>query len=85
MLAKKKYVTGLCTGPAVLSDAGVLDGKEATCYVTGCKKLKKMPERPPFRPVIQPVVESGQIITGQDARAAGPFTETLVRRLRSER
>ena len=73
--AKGKYVTAICGASAVLANAGLLKGVEATCF--------------PYEPIIallkekgalytdKTVVVSGKIITGNGPDASVPFGKAL--------
>ena len=73
--AKGKYVTAICGASAVLANAGLLKGIEATCF--------------PYAPIIailkekgalytdKTVVVSGKIITGNGPDASVPFGKAL--------
>ncbi len=67
-----KVTAALCAAPMVLGAAGVLQGKRATCYpgfedyMTGA------------RPVADPVVRDGGIITARGPGCAIPFALELV-------
>lgn len=74
-----KYVTAICGSAAILGNAGLLDGIEATCF--------------PYQPIIdqlvnngakyidQTVVTSGKIITGNGPDASTAFADELVKAL----
>lgn len=67
-----KFTAALCAAPMVLGAAGVLEGKRATCYpgfedsMTGA------------RPVADPVVRDGTVITARGPGCAIPFALELV-------
>ncbi len=75
-----KYVTAICGSAAILGNAGILDGIEATCF--------------PYQPIIdqlvnngatyvdKTVVSSGKIITGNGPDASTAFAEELVKVLK---
>jgi 4-methyl-5(b-hydroxyethyl)-thiazole monophosphate biosynthesis len=69
--AEGKLVAAICAAPSVLGYAGVLQGKQATCYpgfegqLTGAT------------PKADPVVCDGNVITGRGMGAAIPFALAL--------
>jgi len=70
-----KYVTAICAAPSVLASAGLLDGKQATCYPGSLD---------PFPHVLQQhtaVVEDEMLITSRGPGTAMDFALTLVERL----
>lgn len=73
---KKKWVTSLCAGPAVLDAAGILAGKATTCYPGWEEKLKNFGS---FSE--DTVVVDGHVITARGAGAAGYFALALVEQL----
>ena len=74
----EKFVAAICAGPTVLSDLGITDGKNATCY-PGCEdgmgSAKMVPDAA--------VVRDGKLITGTSAGCAVPFGLKLIAALRS--
>ena len=70
--AEDKLVAAICAAPTVLGYAGILDGKNATCYpgmeegLTGAKKLT------------DPVVRDGNIITSRGLGTAIPLGLEIV-------
>lgn len=72
-----KLVAAICSAPVVLSRAGLLDDKEATCYKTDQKEL----ERDNAIFIDQQVVFRKNIITAQDASAAKEFATIIIERL----
>lgn len=71
--AKGKVVAAICLAPGVLAEAGILEGKSATSYVTARSKL----EAAGAIWVDQPVVQDGNIITAQGPEAAHEFGEII--------
>ena len=74
--ASGKVVGAICAAPTVLSAAGVLSGKQATCY-PGCEKdfasdIFYTPE---------PAVVQENIVTGRSMGQAIPFALALIDRL----
>jgi protease I len=82
MLAAGKLVTGLCGGAAVLADAGVLAGKEATGYPTTHAQIR---QGGGILRATEMVVVSGQVMTGRDFDVARPFAQELYRQLELRR
>jgi putative intracellular protease/amidase len=97
MLAERKPVAGICAGPAVLAQAGVLEGVRATCHTSVSDVLKSKGAKLVQRPgkngelVNEPVVSvdlsenrtgSGYVVTGNGAGAAEPFCDALVHIIR---
>lgn len=76
--AEGKLVCAICAAPSVLGAAGILRGKEATCYpgfedkLTGASVSEDA------------VVTDGNIITGRGMGAAIPFALEIVRYLQGE-
>jgi cyclohexyl-isocyanide hydratase len=58
--AGAKYVTSVCTGSLVLSAAGLLKGKRATCHWGALEHLKLLGAIP----VSERVVVDGNVVTG---------------------
>ncbi len=76
MLRGNKYVAALCRGNLILADADVLKRHN----VAVSKYLPNgFAQRAEARRVDQPVVVSGQIVTGRDPEDAQPFAEELAR------
>lgn len=74
-----KYVAAICAGPTVLSDLGITDGKNATCY-PGCEggmgSARMVPDAA--------CVTDGKLITGTSAGCAVAFGLALVEALKGE-
>jgi len=74
MNQQKKIIAAICAAPAlVLTKAGVLEGKNATCF-PGMENL--FPKTTTF--VASPVVQDGNIITSRGAGTAFSFGVTIV-------
>lgn len=73
-----KVIAAICSAPVVLSRAGILSEKEATCYQGDIEELK----RDGAEYVDKPVVFRKNIITAQDASAAQEFAQTISERLK---
>lgn len=69
-----RFIAAICAAPTILADAGILEGRKATCYPSCAKALGES-----FEPV--PVVADGNIITGQGPGTAMLFALVLIRHL----
>ena len=73
-----KPIAAICAAPLILGQLGLLNGKEATCYpgyeqqLTGARLSKK------------PVVQDGDVLTGNGPGAAIRFALTIVQQFRGE-
>ena len=77
--AQGKIIAAICAAPGILANAGVLEGKEATCY--------------PYEPIStlltnkgavyldKPVVVSDRVITGNGAEASEAFAGAIIKAL----
>lgn len=72
-----KFVAAICAGPTVLSDLGITDGRNATCF-PGCES--GMGSATIIDQV--PCVTDGKLITGTSAGCAIPFGLALIAALR---
>jgi 4-methyl-5(b-hydroxyethyl)-thiazole monophosphate biosynthesis len=72
-----KLVAAICAGPAVLSDAGILEGKNCTIYPGMENELEKGGGKPKQ----DNIVEDGNIITSRGPATALPFAIKLAERL----
>ena len=70
-----KYVTAICAAPSVLATAGLLDGKQATCFPGALDAFPQVMQQP------SAVVEDGKLITSRGPGTAMDFALTLVERL----
>jgi 4-methyl-5(b-hydroxyethyl)-thiazole monophosphate biosynthesis len=73
--AQGKFVAAICAAPSVLAAAGLLDGKQATCYPT-C-----LDDYPSVKLQTSAVVEDGKLITSRGPGTAMDFALVLVERL----
>jgi protease I len=76
-VAQGKVLGAICIAPATLANAGVLRGKNATCYSSQSRALEKngaMYTR-------APVQRDGKIITAEGPSAAGKFGEAIIEAL----
>ncbi len=67
-----KLTAAVCAGPLVLQDAGVLDGRRATCHPGVSAEFTRA------RRVDEAVVVDGNIVTSQGAGTTFAFALTLV-------
>ena len=72
-----KLVAAVCAGPLVLQEAGVLDGKRATCHPDVAAKLTKA------KLLDEVVVTDGNIMTSQGAGTSVEFALAIVARVES--
>lgn len=73
-----KYIAAICAAPSILGHKGILDGKEATCYVGFEEQLGNA--------IIKnkPVCSDGNVITSRGAGTAMEFSFELVKTLISD-
>lgn len=69
-----KYVAAVCAAPTVLAEAGILDGRRATCYPTCANQLGTSYDD-------APVIADGNVITSQGPGTAMLFSLVLVQHL----
>ena len=67
------WIAAVCAAPRVLSDAGLLRGRRATCYPGALEGLDHGATL-----VDAPVVRDGRVVTGRSAGAAMDFALELV-------
>jgi len=72
-----KVVGAICIAPSILANAGVLEGKKATCFSSEKQKLQKTGAQVQDKPV----VVDGKIITASGPEAAMDFGRELVKAL----
>lgn len=72
-----KILAAICIAPVTLANAGVLNGKKATCFPAMEGTLAKQGATL----VKQPVVQDGQLLTAVGPEAAQAFGEALARML----
>lgn len=75
MASQEQYVAAICAAPSVLAAAGLLDGKNATCYpscLDGYPKVKLKTAA---------IIEDGHIITSRGPGTAMDFALLLAERL----
>jgi len=73
-----KFCAAICAGPTVLSDLGITDGKNATCY-PGCEDSMGSASI-----LCEAAVRDGNLITGTSAGCAIPFGLKLIEALKGE-
>ena len=74
-----KYVAAICAGPTVLTDLGITDGKNATCY-PGCENGMGNAHMIPDAACVR----DGCLITGTSAGCAIPFGLGLIETLKGK-
>ncbi|MBO5657672.1 MAG: DJ-1/PfpI family protein, partial [Agathobacter sp.] len=70
--AAGKLVAAICAAPSVLGQAGILEGKKATCYPGFEDQLAGATS------LAEPVVVDGNIITGRGMGTAIPFALAII-------
>ena len=75
MYQQGRYVAAICAAPSVLAAAGLLTGKQATCYPTSLDGFPDVQLQPAA------VVEDGKIITSRGPGTAMDFALLLAERL----
>ena len=73
-----KYITAICAAPSVLGMNGLLKGRKATCYPGFEDKLLGA------KVSTDPVVQDGNIITGEGPAASFPYAYKLLSILTDE-
>lgn len=73
-----KVVGAICIAPSILANAGLLDGRKATAFLSEVDNLKA--KGAIF--VSQPVVQDGKIVTASGPKAAQTFGETIAEMLK---
>jgi len=74
-----KVVAAICLAPVVLARAGILKGKQATCFVSP-DSVREMKAGGAVL-VITPVVIDGTIITANGPSAAQEFAESILKKI----
>jgi protease I len=73
-LASGKLLAAICMAPEILANAGLLEGRNATCWEGGLENLAAKGATV----VNEPVVTDGNIITGNGPDAASEFGKAIV-------
>ena len=73
MANSEKFTAAICAAPKVLKSAGLLDGRNATCY-PGVMNGEEMPGLD----TSQPVVQDGKVVTSRGPGTAMDFALYLV-------
>jgi len=74
---QEKVLAAICIAPVTLANAGMLKGKQATCFPS----LQKQLTMQGARVVNQDVVQDGKLLTASGPQAAREFAEALVKML----
>lgn len=83
MLANEGFVGAVSHGPAVLAEAGVLNGKQATCIKYENRYFVELLEKAGAVWNDEPVVKSGHIICGRGTSDAKAFTQAFLQSLKN--
>lgn len=75
MMQQGKFVAAICAAPSVLATAGLLAGRQATCFPNSLDDFPNVQLRP------DAIVEDGQIITSRGPGTAMDFALRLLERL----
>jgi 4-methyl-5(b-hydroxyethyl)-thiazole monophosphate biosynthesis len=75
MAAAQKFTAAICAAPMVLAEAGILDGKRATCYPGS------LDARPGVTLSSEAVVRDGKVLTSRGPGTAMDFALALVEAL----
>lgn len=78
--AEGKYTAAICAAPKVLAQAGLLEGRTATCYPGALDKMNL----PKVDVQLDPVVVDDKVITSRSAGTAMDFALTLAEQLMGE-
>ena len=71
---KKKLISAICSAPVILAKAGLLEGKDATCYPEDRNELEKCG----INYKDQSVVIQKNIITARDSSSSNDFANAIV-------
>lgn len=71
---KKKLVAAICSAPVILAKAGLIEGKDATCYPEDRRELEKCGVNYKY----ESVVIQKNIITAQDSASSLDFANAIV-------
>lgn len=77
-LANNKIVAAICIAPSTLANAGLLKGKNATCYPSEAPNLREKGAMVTDKPVVR----DGLIITATGPSAATEFGHTILESLK---
>lgn len=75
MAQQDKYVSAICAAPAVLANAGLLDGKKATSFPGALDAFPKVQQQ------AGAIIEDGRVITSRGPGTAMDFALILAERL----
>lgn len=76
-VTSNKYIGAICLAPGALAKAGILKGKEATCFASP-EAITALETGGATYIGSKDVVVNGKIFTGNGPEAAGPFGRKLV-------
>jgi protease I len=82
---KGKLTAGICMGPLILANAGILKGKKATVWDAGDGEMIAELESKGAKFINQDVVRDGRIITACGPHAARDFGKTIADNLKKQR
>ncbi len=75
---KCKVIAAICIAPRILANAGLLEGKTATCYVSEAEAIQQLGANYTGNDVEQ----DGKTITANGPHAAYDFGKTIARKLK---
>ncbi len=82
---KEKIVSAICFSPAVLAEAGVLKGKQATVWSSEINnELIEFIKSKGAEYIDQEVVVDGNIVTGNGPAAAPDFADEIIKLLKNK-
>jgi len=73
----ERHICALCAAPTVLAEAGILEGRTATCYPSCAEELGLSYDN-------APVIADGNIITGQGPGTALLFSLVLIQHFKGD-
>ena len=80
MASRGKYTAAICAAPKVLKDAGLLEGKQSTCYPGVMDRAEA-----PGLDIERAVVQDGKLVTSRGPGTAMDFALTLIEILTDEK
>ena len=79
-VGQEKITAAICLAPVILANAGILEGKSATCYPTTSNSLTDAG----VNYTANPVEKDGDIITADGPASARQFGEEILKALSAE-